>query len=270
MRPKTALILVVLFVCASSLACSFSRSDPVATVTQIAAGIFGTQTATAPTATETFTPSPTATVTPTPTTTPTPTATPTETPTPTATVDPNIIFFDDFSSSIHQFLEWEDDIVTAKYTDGSFEISVKDEIYFWSTPNKRSSDFSIDVDAKKISGPISGQYGVVCRVLDLNNLYAFIIANDGSYGIWKLSKGTWSSLASYDWGFNDIAITTGNTANHITAICDGDMLTLKVNGMTLMDVRDSEFTTGKYGLYVGSIDQTKMDVIFDNFLVIRQ
>lgn len=270
MKPKTALILAALMVCASSLACSFSRGDAVATVTQIAAEIFGTQTATAPTSTPTFTPSPTATVTPTPTTTPTPTQTPTATSSPTATKNPNIIFFDDFSGTTEDFPGWDDENVTAGYTDGSYEMVVSGEYYFWTTPRKVSSDLSIDVDTTKISGPSTGQYGVICRLVDADNFYLFLISSSGGYSIWKLSDGEWIPLGSSDWSYNDVVINSTGTGNHITAICNKDTLTLKVNGSTLMDVKDDEFESGKFGMYTQGTGAADLIVLFDNFTVIRQ
>ncbi len=82
---KTKLYLFVLFslLALSLAACGPSPEQVNATATQVAANIFGTQTAQAPTATSTNTPTPTATSTPTPTPTSTPTSTPTVTPTPT-------------------------------------------------------------------------------------------------------------------------------------------------------------------------------------------
>lgn len=269
MKPKTALILAALMVCASSLACGFSRGDAVVTVTQIAANIYGTQTATAPTATQTYTPSPTPTITPTPTATPTSTLTPSSTPTPTATQDPNIVFFDDFSGDIRQFMEWDDEGVVAEYSDGYFEIDVDGSTYFWTTSRKPYSDVSIDVDVKKISGSFSGQYGVICRLQDGDNYYVFLIQSDGTYGIWKLHEGAWSSLSSSDWAYNDYVINGAGAIDHITATCNGDTLTLKVNGSTLMDVRDDEFISGNVGMYAGAYDDAGVDVVFDNYTVTR-
>jgi putative spermidine/putrescine transport system substrate-binding protein len=89
---KTALrfALICLFIFTVLPGCKPSQAQLDATATQVAADIFATQTAQAPTNTPTFTPSPTATETPTalPTFTPTPTLTPTPTHTPTITPSP--------------------------------------------------------------------------------------------------------------------------------------------------------------------------------------
>ncbi len=91
--------IIVLFLTGVLLsACGPSEAESKATVTQVAAAVFATQTAQAPTGTPTFTPSPTPTETPTNTPTvpptvtntptPTNTLTPTNTPAPTATPTP--------------------------------------------------------------------------------------------------------------------------------------------------------------------------------------
>jgi hypothetical protein len=85
---KNSLILLVLTMLLA--ACGPSQEEIDATGTQIAANIFATQTAVAPTHTPTPTPTNTPTLTPTPTDTPTPTATPvpTDTPSPSPTNTP--------------------------------------------------------------------------------------------------------------------------------------------------------------------------------------
>ncbi len=86
MKRNALLALLCLAMALSLLACTSAEEKRNAQATEIAAGIFATQTAQAPTITPTFTPSPTPTFTPTPT--PTPTFTPTPTPTPTFTPTP--------------------------------------------------------------------------------------------------------------------------------------------------------------------------------------
>jgi hypothetical protein len=86
MNANKTITLLLLLTGALLAACGPSQAELDATTTQMAKDIFSTQTAKAPTATETYTPSPTATVTP----TPTPTSTPTPTPTPTLTPTPGL------------------------------------------------------------------------------------------------------------------------------------------------------------------------------------
>jgi hypothetical protein len=98
LKKKMFLALVIILALVLLSACGPSEEEQNATGTQIAANIFGTQTAEAPTHTPTplptDTPTPTNTATPTPlptdTPTPTPTPLPTDTPTPTETPTPDL------------------------------------------------------------------------------------------------------------------------------------------------------------------------------------
>lgn len=81
LKKKLFLAPVIVLVMVFLSACGPSEEEQNATATQIAANIFGTQTAEAPT----YTPTPLPTETPTPTNTATPTSTPTDTPTATPT-----------------------------------------------------------------------------------------------------------------------------------------------------------------------------------------
>jgi hypothetical protein len=86
MNSRIVYLIGSLLICLSLSACGPSAEEQAATATQAASDAFATQTALAPTATNT--PSPTVTPTSTPTSTPTVTPTPTETMTPTPTATP--------------------------------------------------------------------------------------------------------------------------------------------------------------------------------------
>lgn len=88
MYMKVLVVLACLLAGAVLAACGPSQAELDAQATEIAASIFGTQTAEAPTSTFTPTPTPTFTPTSTPTDTPTPTFTPTPAPTSTPTPTP--------------------------------------------------------------------------------------------------------------------------------------------------------------------------------------
>jgi hypothetical protein len=62
-------------------------------------------------------------------------------------------------------------------------------------------------------------------------------------------------------------ILTGNAINQLQADCNGDTLALWVNGVKLIDAKDTDFTTGDVGLIAGTFNQPGVDVTFDNFIV---
>ena len=64
-------------------------------------------------------------------------------------------------------------------------------------------------------------------------------------------------------------IVQGEGANHIRAGCVDNTLTLIVNGETLAEYEDTEFTSGDVGLLAGSFTNPGTEIYFDNFQVLR-
>ena len=64
-------------------------------------------------------------------------------------------------------------------------------------------------------------------------------------------------------------IKTGAAVNHLRADCNGDTLTFYINGFKIAEARDSTLTHGDVGLLAGTFDQPGVDVIFDNFVVMK-
>jgi len=261
---RLLLIVIIVMVGLHLSACGPSQAELDVTVTSIAAGIFATQTAQAPTPTETFTPSPTASMTPTPTAsfTPTPTLTP--------TLALSILFFDDFTDTDNGWGEFSNTDGGMGYYIGRYHFTINTtDIYYWAVAPRYFTNVSIEVDAKKVKGPLSNEIGVICRMQDDSNFYLFSISSDGYYGIFKLIDDEWSSLGISEWGFDDQVIKTGIQTNHIKATCNDENLILEVNGHVLMDVYDSDLAAGDVGLYAGTYEAGGLEVWFDNFLVVK-
>lgn len=247
-------------------ACRPSKADQQATITQLAANIYAGQTAGAPTSTQTSTPTPTSTSTPTPTLTSTITPSPTPTPTPTL----EFLFFDDFSDPSSGWDEYSDTDGGMEYMDGVYRFElISPNVSFWSGIYRYYSNVIINVDSQKTKGPLSNEFGVICRWQDASNLYLLSISSDGYFGIFKMINEEWFVLGGNDWGFNDHVIHTGIQPNHIQARCIGNNLVLEVNGSVLMDVYDSELSGGDVGLFVGTYDAGGLEVEFDNFSVTK-
>jgi hypothetical protein len=125
------------------------------------------------------------------------------------------------------------------------------------------------VDARKIAGPDENDFGVICRYKDEQNFYFFTVGSDGYYAISKIINGEESFVGMDQMQFNDTAIQLGDGANHLTAECVSDRLTLSVNGTVLADVKDADLTAGDVGLIAGTYEMMGVDILFDNFVVTR-
>lgn len=137
---------------------------------------------------------------------------------------------------------------------------------FWSTSGYRAGDARIAVDASKLGGPDDNYYGVICRLVDNKNFYAFLISSDGYYGILKVKEGLYHLISGSHMDFSD-QINIGRGTNRVRGDCIGTNLILYVNGVQFVQIQDEDFSNGKTGLIAGSHDLIGVDILFDNFKV---
>ena len=143
--------------------------------------------------------------------------------------------------------------MVAKVATGDAPIYSVREQYF--------DNIQVGIDVMRADGPDGTYMGIVCRFVDPNNLYRFVVDVDGYYEIAKKVDGEFTVIESGS-GRNVFLI---NKPNHIQASCMGAKLTLTVNGKQLLEVHDGALLTGKVGLIVGANYEARADVLFDNF-----
>ena len=155
------------------------------------------------------------------------------------------------------------------YADGNFRIFVNEPNFdYWSVPNLDFKNTRIEVDTVKQSGPEINRFGLICRYQDELNFYFFIASSDGYYGVGKV-KGDQLSLIGMDAMLPSSAILPGSGLNHLRADCIDNQLTFFINGQLVAQVFDSDFPTGDVGFLAGTFNETGVDVIFDNFVVVK-
>jgi hypothetical protein len=135
---------------------------------------------------------------------------------------------------------------------------------FWTVNGSNYSDTRIEADAVRLEGPDNDNFGVICRFKDNKNFYAFVISHDGYYGIFKFIDGAivmGNETGNLD--YSDV-IRKGGVVNHITATCQGDILSLTVNNTLLAQIQDSSFSEGQVGLIASAYSDPGVKVLFDN------
>lgn len=138
---------------------------------------------------------------------------------------------------------------------------------YWTVNGGKYSDTRIDVDAVLLDGPPNDNFGVICRFVDDENFYGFLVSNDGYYGIFKMIDGKMvMSSAEGDMAYSE-SIRQGGVVNHIEAACQGNMLSLTVNDVLLAQIQDDSFTSGQIGLIAGAYDTPGVKILFDNIVV---
>jgi len=179
-----------------------------------------------------------------------------------------ILFKDDFSSptSGWDHTKYAEGIMD--YDAGGYRIMVNAlQANFWATPQKDFSDVRIEADAGKLAGPDENRIGLICRFSG-EDYYFFILSSDGYYGLGIFAKGQANLLGQSEMQHSG-KIKTGAAVNHLRADCNGGTLTFYINGFKIAEVRDSTLTQGDVGLLAGSFDTPGVDVIFDNFVVMK-
>jgi hypothetical protein len=188
---------------------------------------------------------------------------------PPATAGPTgrLLFRDDFSDPSSGWSQVTAASGESIYMDGAYRIFVNEpNIDIWSKPGKSFQDVRIEVDAFKVGGERDNRFGVLCRAVDDDSFYIFIISSDGYYGI-GLIDGQDYRLLGMDALQPSDAIRLGSASNHIRADCVGDTLTLTVNGVQLAQVQDARFPAGDVGLIAGTYAAPGTDIRFDDFIV---
>lgn len=182
---------------------------------------------------------------------------------------PGWIFFqDDFSTSPNGWgtMGREGGEASFNYEGLVIKVYSPNSLY-WTVNEGRYTDTQIDVDAVLMNGPTNDNFGVICRFVDNDNFYGFLVTHDGYYGIFKMLDGQMllsGNRTNLD--FSE-AIRQGGIVNHITASCSGDILKLSVNDVVLAEIQDASFKSGQIGLIAGAYDAGGVQVLFDNLLV---
>ena len=204
-----------------------------------------------------------------------PTDTPLPTPTdePTATLFPtpipftNVLFQDDFTDSNSGWDQVHEADYTLEYQNGSFHVFIGAQNggqSFWVKDG--FTDMSVEVQVTQNAGPEDALVGVSCRYTQGAGGYSFEFSRDGSYGIFEYDQGSATAL---DENYLDPNTVNANGSNTIQGICAGSTLTLVLNGVVLMQVNDSTYTSGGAGLIVrtGYSGDAGIDELFNQFVV---
>lgn len=184
--------------------------------------------------------------------------------------DAPVLFKDDFSGNEGGWKTLEDSLSFIGYENGGFRLKTSVPDYqFWSVPGLNFKDVQVYVQAIKLGGTDNNLFGIICRYQDPGNFYAFLIGSDGYYGIFEMQEGQLGLIDQVHMDF-DKGINRGESSNEIMVICDGEDLALIVNDQHMLQVQDDTLEFGDVGLLAGSLRSGGVDVIFDNFIVLKR
>ncbi len=194
---------------------------------------------------------------------------------PVTSSEPKDFFVDEFDDNMDNY-SWfdmgsgdEEDKMNLIYEEGQLKFELKDYnlwpyvIYDPFT----YTDVRIDVEAENW-GVNQNSVTLVCRYDKDLGWYEFNIANDGTWYIAyydaMVAKGY---ITLYDGG--STAIKMGRDTNVYSAVCQGQNLTLFINGVKTRTVEHKDLKEGFVGVGVSSYDNYPVNVYF-NWLEISQ
>jgi hypothetical protein len=180
-----------------------------------------------------------------------------------------LLFADDFSDPHSGWQVWTEDESFAAYLDGGLRLLANRPQYdYWSLIGRQEGDVILVVKANVLAGPLDNRLGLICRYQDAGNYYAFLMSSDGYVGILRFLNGELSVLSAPTLEYRS-EIRQGLAVNLLQADCVGDRLTLWVNQQPVAEAHDQSFAVGDMGVWVGSGVEGGVDVLFDDFLMLR-
>jgi hypothetical protein len=139
------------------------------------------------------------------------------------------------------------------------------EAEYWTTPQIPTKNAIIEVTTDRIAGPLNNTFGIVCRLKDARNYYAFLASSDGYFGIIKNENGERELLSGDSFMVSNAIRKDG--LNHLHAECIDDSLRFSINWQNVAEVEDDTFIEGDSGILAGTLSEPGTDIRFDNFVI---
>lgn len=158
----------------------------------------------------------------------------------------------------------QDDNFTASTENNKLHVDIENTRTFIYFINDQLSvgDVRLDTKAENL-GRNNNNVSLICRYSD-QGWYEFNVWNNGEYDIYYYDNVVRKDYKLLFSG-GSTEIKTGKDTNEYTAICQGDKLTLGVNGVAVRTVTDKSLKDGEFGFGVSSFNVTPIIVDFDYF-----
>lgn len=165
--------------------------------------------------------------------------------------------FEDTFDQVDEAKDWplgsQDDPLASiswSITGGKYdwEAEAKDSFVWWAYPTLDSaSDFYLAASARQLSGPGTGEYGLVYRITENDDYYLFELSADGQFAVFLNDVNGWEALL--DWQDSDAIQLEG--VNQMAVIAQGEQFYFFINGQKVADLYDDRLAEGKVGLLIG-------------------
>jgi hypothetical protein len=186
---------------------------------------------------------------------------------PDPTPAPGAIYYDDFSDPESGWYTQLSDDHSVLYDWGGLRFRInRADFDMWSYPPQEYSDAIIWVEAAKLEGTNDNAFGLLCRIQENGDYYAFLISSDGYAGIARRQSGVYRMLSGDTMVYIE-AVSSPTGLYRLRAACEGSELSFFVNDLLVATASGEGLVTGKVGVLAGTYSQAGVDVFFDNFIV---
>jgi hypothetical protein len=130
---------------------------------------------------------------------------------------------------------------------------------------------SFYLEAAISTGTCSGtdRYGLMYRVpvaREANKGYLLGVSCDGKYSLreWDATIGSKGSMTTHiNWTASDAIQAGSNKMNKIGIMAVGERMIIYINGVMVNEVKDTTFTQGSFGLFIGARETTNFTISVD-------
>ncbi|CAN5481852.1 hypothetical protein BH10BAC6_BH10BAC6_17440 [soil metagenome] len=179
-----------------------------------------------------------------------------------------VLIDDDFSSNSGEWFvgSTDDDEAETEIDDGVYRIEHKSEsgyrLFFKSIPVDNKKNWSITTTIKETSGDTEHGYGIVFWAQDANNMYEFLVSNDGYARIGHYKAGDYLDVRK--WVKFD-GVHQGSETNVLELRKVNDALAFIVNGKEFAEISASFYTV--HGSRVGFALHKRRTIEVDKFTI---
>jgi hypothetical protein len=147
------------------------------------------------------------------------------------------------------------------------ELNAPNLVQYATLAEPQFADFTLEVEARQLSGSQSSTYGVLFRMQSPQEFYRFEITGEGMYVLERHDANGSRVLFVSDWR-DTAAINQGlNGVNVLKVVADGPRIEVFVNDTLLEEVTDEGYAEGNIALDVGTFDGAGTQVSFDNLFI---
>jgi hypothetical protein len=187
---------------------------------------------------------------------------------PNATASGDFYYYTDFDTNMDSWsyfmMNGSDDGFSTNLSNSKLRVDIEKQntwVYF-TYDDYTYTDVRIDTKAENL-GRNNNNISLICRYSN-DGWYEFNVYNNGNYDIFYYDNVVAKDYKLLYRGAST-AIKTGKNTNEYTAVCQGNTLTLGINGVEVRSVKSNDLKDGKVGFGLSSFDVLPIIAEFDGF-----